>query len=140
MSVRSTPGGAVAKRVPPGRGLSVAAQGVAREVPTGAVGCRCDKRVGENRRACPERIRLYFTGRVIPCEIQPWFYFFQPIMLLSFESLSRAALSVSSFLAKWSLTMWLTFSSKNELPGTQATPTFCAISTQKSTSDCPFFI
>ena len=52
---------------------------------------------------------------------------------------SSAVLSVSSFLAKCRRMMWFTSSSKNELPGTAPTPIFCAISTQKSTSDCPFF-
>lgn len=33
--------------------------------------------------------------------------------------------------------MLLTFSLKNDVPGTQATPTFSAISRQKSTSDSP---
>jgi len=64
---------------------------------------------------------------------------FQAIFSRMWDSRSRASSRVSSFFAKWTRTISLTFSLKKDVPGTQATPTFRAISSQKSTSVCPFF-
>ena len=63
------------------------------------------------------------------------------IFSLMWLSRSRASSRVLSCLAKWTRTMSLTpFSLKKEVPGTQATPTLWAISSQNSTSVWPFFM
>ena len=63
------------------------------------------------------------------------------IFFLISERRFSASYSVSSFLAKWTRTMLLMPASlKKEVPGTQATPTFSVISTQKSTSLWPLFM
>ncbi len=63
---------------------------------------------------------------------------FYAIFSLIWLSRSRASSRVSSRLAKWTRTMSCTSSLKKEVPGTQATPTFWAISSQKATSVWPF--
>ena len=91
--------------------------------------------------AQPEKLKLPSRQKTDAAFFAASVFTFMYQRARSFKWLRRssAVLSVSSFLAKCRRMMWFTSSSKNELPGTAPTPIFCAISTQKSTSDWPFF-